>query len=135
MGPVAVGNDQHAGALAHRLDDLAGESEHGGFVGRAVADSECPPTLGEALEDAAQRRAEDGGVLFDELGIRLAQRPQIAAAGALVGLAPAILDLGAQPGLDQGASRHLLAQHSGKAGQRLRRALRAGRDEQLVPAR
>src|SRR5829696_1025193 len=128
--PIALDDDEHASALAERLDDLAGEPEHRGFVGRAVADGERLLSLGEPLEHPAQRRAQDRGVLLHQLGIGVAQRGQVAAAGALVGLAPAILDARAQPGLDDGASRDGLAQHRREAGERLGRPLRAGRDQQ-----
>jgi hypothetical protein len=56
----------------------------------------------------------------------------VSAARALVGGAPAILDAGAQPGLDDHAARHRLAQRARKAGQRLRRPLRAARDQQPI---
>jgi hypothetical protein len=53
-----------------------------------------------ALEDAPQRLGQDGGIFARELRIGLAQRGEPTAAGLLVGGAPAILDAGAQPGLD-----------------------------------
>jgi hypothetical protein len=87
----------------------------------------APSSLGEPLEHAAQRGAQDGGVLALQVGIGRAQGVQIAAAGALVGRAPAILHAGAQPGLDHRSAWHRLAQRACEAGQRLRRPLRAAR--------
>ncbi len=95
------------------------------LVGRAVADGERPSSLGEPLEHAAQRGRQDGGVLGHQIGIGAAQRGQLAAAGALVGGAPAILHARAQPGLDHRAAWHRRAQRACEAGQRLRRPLRA----------
>jgi hypothetical protein len=48
MRSVALGDHEHAGALGHRLDDRARESEHGRLVGKAVTDGERPPSLKRA---------------------------------------------------------------------------------------
>jgi hypothetical protein len=72
---------------------LASEAEDGGFVRWAVADDESAAALGQAAEDALKRGAEPLRVVGDEFGIGLAQVVECAAAGLLVGGAPAVLDL------------------------------------------
>ena len=48
---AAVFDEQHAGALAERLDGLACQGGHSGLVRRAVADDQRPPTIGKRLHD------------------------------------------------------------------------------------
>ncbi len=43
---LAVGDDENALALPHRRDALAGQTVHGGLVGRAVAHGEGAAALG-----------------------------------------------------------------------------------------
>jgi hypothetical protein len=63
-----------------------------------MTDGEPAPSLGEPLEHATQRSAQDGGVLAHQIRIGPAQRGQVPAVRVLVGRAPAILDAGTQPG-------------------------------------
>jgi hypothetical protein len=126
--------DEHAGALRERRHDPAREAENGGLVRRAVADRDCAAVLGQPVEDAAERSAEPLGVLHDKLRIGLAERLEPAASGRLVGRAPALLDLRPQAKLDDDAARHLLAERSEEAGERLRRPLGARRGRDVIAA-
>src|SRR6476659_5555282 len=47
-------DEQDPFALAERRDNLTRQSEHGGFVGGAVPDHECPTALGQRVHDVSQ---------------------------------------------------------------------------------
>jgi hypothetical protein len=97
-----------------------------------MTDGERPPFLREPLEHAAQRRAQDGGVLAHELGVSLAQGGQVPAARVLVRRAPAILLTGSQARLDAHPPWHGHPAAREEAGERLCRPLRSGGDQHVV---
>jgi hypothetical protein len=69
---VVARDDTDAGALCKRRHCLAGEAEDRSLVRRAVADDESAATVGQRVEDAAERGAEPLRVLRDELRIGVA---------------------------------------------------------------
>jgi len=74
---VTVSLDQQdAIALAERADGMTRDAQHSGLSGRAVADDKRAAAVGEALDQLPQRRAEQPGLVFDEVGstARIASR-------------------------------------------------------------
>jgi hypothetical protein len=92
-----------------------------------------PPSLRRSSTrlSAAPRVAEASAT---RLGVDRAKRRELAAPGLPVGLAPAILALRPQGGLDDSAARHALAERAGETGKGLGGTLGAARDKQLVAA-
>jgi hypothetical protein len=108
---------------------LAGETEHGRFVCRAVPDDQGATPVGERVEHAPERRTQGCRVLCDQLGIRSAQCFELPVSCLLVRFAPAIFSSGAQACLDDDSARDPLTKRGEKTGERLSRTLRTRGDE------
>src|SRR5215207_8266742 len=126
--------EQRSSAVGHRRHDLARQSENRGLVRRAMPDDERPTAFGQLVQHTAERCAEDRRILLPQLRIGRAKRLQLAAARLLVGAPPPVLDLRTQTALDDSAARNALPERARKAGERLRGAVRAARDQHVVAA-
>src|SRR5688572_8807241 len=97
---TAVFDNQHSFTFADGGDRLPNQPGGGRLVCRAMADNQCPTTLGQALDHPLKRRAEQLGLVLDKIGVdraHLLDRGSLA--GHLGGFSPPVLDTGPHPGL------------------------------------
>jgi hypothetical protein len=126
-------NHTQPSTLGEGLDQLAGDPQDRGLLGRRVAGHQRPAVHRQNLEKVLQGRAQERRFLLDELWIHRPEGLQVVAPGASRRFSPAILDRRPETGVHENSPVHRLGQPAEQAGQGLRGALRPGRNHEVVP--
>src|SRR5688572_32547884 len=96
--PASVLHDEYSVAFAQRTDYFRGQAQHGGLVGRAVADDERAATLRDRVEHATKCAPEQKRLPIDEVGIHAPDRDDVGSLPCGLGRrSPTVLHRGAEP--------------------------------------